>query len=70
MDKTVINVISLCNLLLLLAMDVSNDLTELGQIPMMIVCAGIKSLLDIPRTLQVLVCQVTEVFSTSIAIGD
>ena len=37
-------------------MDISADLTELGQTPIMVVCAGIKSLLDVPRTLQVLVC--------------
>lgn len=37
-----------------LAMDVSADLTELGRTPICVVCAGVKSLLDIGRTLEVL----------------
>ncbi|GMK54612.1 hypothetical protein CspeluHIS016_0111980 [Cutaneotrichosporon spelunceum] len=45
------------------SMDVSADLVELGRTPMMVVCAGAKSILDIPRTLEVLetqgVCVVT-----------
>jgi|AntAceMinimDraft_12_1070368.scaffolds.fasta_scaffold289591_1 hypothetical protein len=32
-------------------MDVSADLTELGRTPVAVVCAGAKSVLDIPRTL-------------------
>eukprot|EP01094_Clydonella_sp_ATCC50884_P021687 TRINITY_DN482_c0_g1_i5.p1 TRINITY_DN482_c0_g1~~TRINITY_DN482_c0_g1_i5.p1 ORF type:complete len:183 (+),score=41.29 TRINITY_DN482_c0_g1_i5:677-1225(+) len=35
-------------------MDVSADLTELGRTPMAVVCAGAKSILDIPLTLEVL----------------
>ena len=35
-------------------MDVSADLTELGQTPVVVVSAGIKSILDITRTLEVL----------------
>lgn len=35
-------------------MDVSADLTELGRTPIAVVCAGAKSILDIPRTLEVL----------------
>ncbi|KXZ50302.1 hypothetical protein GPECTOR_17g941 [Gonium pectorale] len=35
-------------------MDVSADLTELGRTPVAVVCAGAKSILDIPRTLEVL----------------
>lgn len=35
-------------------MDVSADLTELGKTPVAVVCAGAKSVLDIPRTLEVL----------------
>ncbi len=34
-------------------MDISADLTELGRTPVAVVCAGAKSLLDIPRTLEV-----------------
>lgn len=34
-------------------MDVSADLTELGRTPIAVVCAGVKSILDIPRTLEV-----------------
>ena len=37
------------------AMDVSADLTELGRTPVTVVSAGVKSILDIPRTLEVLV---------------
>jgi pseudouridine-5'-phosphate glycosidase len=34
--------------------DVSNDLTALGSIPITVVCAGAKSILDLPLTLEVL----------------
>jgi pseudouridine-5'-phosphate glycosidase/pseudouridine kinase len=36
-------------------MDVSTDLIELGRTPITVVCAGAKSILDIARTLEVLV---------------
>ena len=36
-------------------MDVSSDLTELGRTPVAVICAGVKSILDIPRTLEYLV---------------
>ena len=36
-------------------MDISADLEELGKIPIMVVCAGVKSILDIGRTLEYLV---------------
>ena len=39
------------------SMDVSADLTELGRTPVAVVCAGAKSILDIPRTLEVLETQ-------------
>ncbi|PNH06888.1 Pseudouridine-5'-phosphate glycosidase, partial [Tetrabaena socialis] len=35
-------------------MDVSADLVEMGRTPIAVVCAGAKSILDIPRTLEVL----------------
>jgi pseudouridine-5'-phosphate glycosidase/pseudouridine kinase len=38
-------------------MDVSADLIELGRTPMGVICAGAKSILDIPRTLEVLETQ-------------
>ena len=38
-------------------MDVSADLTELGRTPVAVVCAGVKSILDIPRTLEFLETQ-------------
>eukprot|EP00667_Euglena_gracilis_P016026 EG_transcript_16711 len=38
-------------------MDISADLIELGRIPMCVVCAGVKSVLDIPKTLEVLETQ-------------
>lgn len=36
------------------SMDISADLQELGRTPMAVVCAGVKSILDIPKTLEVL----------------
>ena len=43
---------------LLSAMDISADLTELGRTPVAVICAGIKSILDIPKTLEYLETQV------------
>lgn len=40
---------------LILGMDVSADLTELGKTPVTVVSAGVKSILDIGRTLEYLV---------------
>ena len=40
------------------SMDVSADLTELGRTPVTVICAGAKSILDIPRTLEYLETQV------------
>lgn len=40
------------------SMDVSADLTELGRTSVATVCAGVKSVLDIPRTLEYLETQV------------
>lgn len=37
------------------ALDVSADLTELGRTPIAVVSAGVKSILDIGRTLEFLV---------------
>lgn len=37
------------------AMDISSDLTELGRTPVAVISAGVKSILDIPRTLEYLV---------------
>lgn len=37
--------------------DVSTDLVELGRTPMVVVCAGAKSILDLPATLEVLETQ-------------
>jgi len=36
-------------------MDISADLTELGRTPVTVVSAGVKSILDIGRTLEYLV---------------
>lgn len=44
-----------CQNLILLAMDVSADLTELGRTPVVVVASGPKSILDIGRTLEYLV---------------
>ena len=35
--------------------DVSSDLTELARNPVAVVCAGVKAILDIPKTLEYLV---------------
>ncbi len=40
------------------SLDISSDLTELGRTPVAVVCAGAKSVLDIPRTLEFLETQV------------
>lgn len=37
--------------------DISADLTELGRTPVTVVCAGAKSILDLPKTLEVLETQ-------------
>ncbi|CEP07821.1 hypothetical protein [Parasitella parasitica] len=37
--------------------DISADLTELGRTPVAVICAGVKSILDIPKTLEVLETQ-------------
>lgn len=42
---------------LFIAFDISADLTELGRTPVAVVCAGVKSILDIPKTLEVLETQ-------------
>ena len=34
--------------------DISSDLAELGRTPVLVVCAGAKSILDLPRTLEIL----------------
>ncbi|KAK9078738.1 hypothetical protein SSX86_002795 [Deinandra increscens subsp. villosa] len=39
------------------SMDISSDLTELGRTPITVVSAGVKSILDIPRTLEYLETQ-------------
>lgn len=36
-------------------MDISADLVELGRTPVSVICAGVKSILDIERTLEYLV---------------
>ena len=41
----------------LLSIDISADLTELGRTPVAVVCSGVKSILDIPSTLEVLETQ-------------
>ena len=43
------------------SLDVSADLTELSKIPIMVVCAGVKSILDIPKTLEFLETQAVPV---------
>ena len=44
------------------SLDVSADLTELGRSPLLVVCAGVKSILDIPRTLEYLETEGVAVF--------
>lgn len=52
------------------SMDVSADLVELGRTPMSVVCAGAKSILDIPRTLEYLETQGVCVAALSEKNGD
>ncbi|EJT47357.1 hypothetical protein A1Q1_03828 [Trichosporon asahii var. asahii CBS 2479] len=52
------------------SMDVSADLVELGRTPMSVVCAGAKSILDIPRTLEYLETQGVCVAALSEKSGD
>jgi pseudouridylate synthase len=44
-------------------LDISADLTELGRTPVAVVCAGVKSILDIPKTLEYLETQGVSVVS-------
>lgn len=44
-------------------MDISADLTELGRTEVAVVCAGVKSILDIPRTLEFLETQRVPVYA-------
>lgn len=39
-------------------MDISADLTELGRTPVAVFCSGVKSILDIGKTLEYLVHQI------------
>lgn len=39
-------------------MDISSDLTELGRTPVAVISAGVKSILDIPKTLEYLVLNI------------
>jgi pseudouridylate synthase len=43
-------------------MDISADLKELSQTPVTVVCSGVKSILDIPKTLEVLEYQGVPVY--------
>lgn len=38
-------------------LDISSDLIVLGRTPVAVVCAGVKAILDIPKTLELLVIQ-------------
>lgn len=51
---------SVVNILSIAALDVSADLTELGRTPIAVVSAGVKSILDIGRTLEFLVSAQTQ----------
>ncbi len=48
------------------SMDISADLLELGKTPVAVVCAGIKSILDLSRTMEVLETQGVPIVSMSI----
>ena len=43
--------------------DISADLLELSRTPVMVVCAGVKSILDVPKTLEVLETNSVPVYS-------
>lgn len=46
-------------ILYVIAMDVSADLTELGRTPVTVISSGVKSILDIRKTLEYLVTSAT-----------
>ena len=50
------------------ALDISADLRELGRTPVAVICAGVKSILDIGRTLEYLVCMKYSVHHISLAL--
>ena len=52
---TIIIIIIILLSLMCIAMDISADLMELGRTPVTVVCAGVKSILDIEKTLEYLV---------------
>jgi pseudouridine-5'-phosphate glycosidase/pseudouridine kinase len=52
------------------SMDVSADLTELGRTDVAVICAGVKSILDIPRTLEVLETQGVPVMTLGAVNGN
>ena len=41
-------------------LDISTDLMELARTPVAVICAGVKSILDIPRTLEYLETNVSD----------
>ena len=47
-----------------LTFDVSADLTELGRTPTTVICAGAKSILDLPKTVEVLETQGVPIFGS------
>lgn len=50
-------------------MDISSDLTELGKTPVTVISAGVKSILDIPRTLEYLVLLIFQHSVTRISVN-
>jgi pseudouridine-5'-phosphate glycosidase len=50
--------------------DISADLYELGRTPVCVVCAGVKSILDIPKTLEVLESQGVPVITLTNGTGQ
>jgi pseudouridine-5'-phosphate glycosidase len=53
-----------------IAMDISADLTELARTPVAVVCAGVKSILDIGRTLEYLETQGVSVATVGNAVQE
>lgn len=54
-------------ILSVIAMDVSADLTELGRTPVTVISSGVKSILDIRRTLEYLVTSATNRHSVNLS---
>ena len=64
LEITALVIVLVCFDVFFSAMDISSDLTELGRTPVAVISAGVKSILDIPRTLEYLVLAILFPYSS------